>query len=64
MVNIATCRRAAAAWQALMILLVRYLSRGQGTSQFEVPLPAHIVLCKRVPAEVESAYYRLAASPS
>ena len=47
-----------------MILLARYLSRGHGTSQFEVPLPAHIVLCKKVPADVEARYYRLAASSS
>ena len=64
MVNIATCRRAAAAWQALMILLVHWMSRGQGTSQFEVPIPAHIVLCKKVPAEVEAKYYRFASSSS
>ena len=62
MVNIATCRRAAAAWQALVILLLHYHQRGQGTSQFEVPLPAHIVLCKKVPAEVEAKYYRFAGS--
>ena len=45
-----------------MILLVRHLSRGQGTSQLEVPLLAHIVLCKKVPAEVRSTYNSLAAS--
>ena len=62
MVNIATCRRAAAAWQALVIFLVNWVTRGQGTSQYEVPIPAHIVLCKKVPAEVRSTYNRLAAS--
>ena len=56
MANIATCRCAAAAWQALMILLVRHLSRGQGHGL------AHIVLCKKVPAEVRSTYNSRAAS--
>ena len=64
MVNIATCRRAAAAWQALMILLLTYHQRGVGTSQFEVGVPIHIVLCKKVPAEVEAKYYRVTAAPA
>ena len=64
MVNIATCRRAAAAWQALVILLVNWVTRGQGTSQFDIPIPAHIVLCNKVPAEVEAKYYRMASSSS
>ena len=64
MVNIATCRRAAAAWQALVMLLVNWVTRGQGTSQYEIAIPAHIVLCKTVPAEVEAGYYRFASSPS
>ena len=47
-----------------MILLVTYHQRGQGVSQFEVGVPIHIVLCKKVPAEVEAKYYRVTAAPA
>ena len=46
------------------MLLVNWVTRGQGTSQYEIAIPAHIVLCKTVPAEVEAGYYRFASSPS
>ena len=47
-----------------MILLVTYHQRGMGVSQYEVGVPIHIVLCKKVPAEVEARYYRVAAAPA
>ena len=45
-----------------MALLVTYHQRGMGVSQYEVGVPIHIVLCKKVPAEVEAKYYRFAGS--
>ena len=47
-----------------MALLVTYHQRGMGVSQYEVGVPIHIVLCKKVPAEVEAKYYRITAAPA
>ena len=50
------------ALQALMVLLLHHVTRGEGLSQFECPMPVHIVLCNKIPQAVEEAYYRLVGS--
>ena len=50
------------ALQALMVLLLHHVTRGEGLSQSECPMPVHIVLCNKIPREVEERYYRLVGS--
>ena len=56
---VAACPYAAAPWQALLLFLLHHQTRGHGTSQYEVPLPVHLVLCKKVPEDVQNTYYRV-----
>lgn len=49
--------------QALLLMLVRTETRGQGDKRWEQTMHLHMTHCKHVPVELESAYYRLSEVP-